>query len=53
MSNTYGPIKMAITDYDNDLKEDLILYTTTENPQQHIYFPKTKKERTKPISTRN
>jgi len=53
MSNTYGPIKMAVTDYDNDLKEDLVLYTTTENPQQHIYFPNTKKEITKTISTTN
>jgi len=47
MSNTYGPIKMVITDYNKDFQNNLVLYTTTENPQKHIYVPKTKEETTK------
>ena len=51
MSNTYGPIHMVVADYNQDLEDDLVLYTTTDPPKKHIYFPKTKTGQTDEILT--
>ena len=50
MENTYGPVEMLKFDYNQNNQDDLILYTTSTTPEQHIYTVSTKKEETKKIS---